>query len=41
MAAAGFRNAELCETFDSFLETSKENIARKFRVMGANFVAYK
>lgn len=27
--------------FDSFLGTSKETVARKFGVNGANFIAYK
>lgn len=38
---AGFRKARVCEYFDSFLGTNKENIARKFGVRGATFVAYK
>ncbi len=38
---AGFRNARVCEYFDSFSGTSKENVARKFGVRGANFIAYK
>ena len=37
----GFRNARVCEFFDSFLGTNKENVARKFGVQGANFIAYK
>ena len=41
MQAAGFRNAELCGQFDSFLGTSKQGTARKFGVLGANFLAYK
>jgi hypothetical protein len=41
LEAAGFRNARMCEYFDSFLDTDKENIARKFDVRGANFIAYK
>jgi hypothetical protein len=41
MDAAGFRDAELRETFDSFLGTSKESTARKFEVLGANFIARK
>lgn len=41
MHAAGFRNPELRETFDSFLGTNKESTARKFGVLGANFIAYK
>ena len=27
--------------FNCFLGTSKENVARKFGVKGANFIAYK
>jgi hypothetical protein len=38
---AGFRNARACEFFDSFRGTNKENIARKFAVQGANFIACK
>jgi hypothetical protein len=38
---AGFHNARVCGYFDSFLGTNKENIARKFGVQGASFVAYK
>mgnify|MGYP006199377603 CR=1 FL=1 len=38
---AGFRGARACAFFDSFLGTSKENVARKFAVQGANFIAYK
>ena len=38
---AGFRNARVCELFDSFAGTNKENVARKFDVRGANFIAYK
>ena len=41
LEAAGFRNARICECFDGFLGTNKENIARKFDVRGANFIAYK
>jgi hypothetical protein len=41
LEAAGFRNARVCEFFDSFLGTNKENIARKFDVRAANFIAYK
>ena len=37
----GFRNARACGFFDSFLGTNKENVARKFGVRGANFIAYK
>lgn len=38
---AGFRKARVGEYFDSFLGTNKENVARKFGVRGANFIAYK
>lgn len=38
---AGFCDARACHFFDSFQETSKENVARKFGVQGANFIAYK
>ena len=41
LQAAGFRNARACGYFDSFLGTNKENVARKFGVQGASFVAYK
>ena len=41
LEAAGFRHARVCEYFDSFLGTNKENVARKFGVRGANFIAYK
>jgi hypothetical protein len=38
---AGFRNARACHFFDSFTGTTKEAVARKYGVRGANFVAYK
>ena len=41
IADAGFCDARVCEYFDSFLGTNKENIARKYGVRGANFIAYK
>jgi hypothetical protein len=41
MKAAGFHNPELRETFDAFRGTSKESTARKFGVLGANFIAFK
>jgi hypothetical protein len=41
LEAAGFRNARVCEFFDSFAGTNKEHIARKFDVRGANFTAYR
>jgi hypothetical protein len=37
----GFRNAALQRVFDSFAGTSKERVARKYAVRGANFIAYK
>jgi hypothetical protein len=36
---AGFRNAKACHFFDSFAGTSKERVARKYEVRGANFTA--
>ena len=41
MKAAGFRRAAVQQHFDSFRATSKERIARKYGVRGANFIAYK
>jgi len=38
---AGFRNARACRFFDSFSGTTKERVARKYGVRGANFVAYR
>lgn len=38
---AGFRNGRACHFFDSFSGTTKEWVARKYQVRGANFVAYK
>ena len=38
---AGFRNARACDFFDSFSGTTKEGIARKYGVRGANFRADK
>jgi hypothetical protein len=38
---AGFRNAHSCHFFDSFSGTTKERVARKYEVRGANFVAHK
>lgn len=41
MKDSGFRNPELGDSFDSFLGTSKEKTARKYKVIGANFIAHK
>lgn len=41
MNLAGFSEARVCGFFDSFLGTSKEKVARKFGVRGANFSARK
>jgi hypothetical protein len=41
MEQAGFRDAQVRGFFDSFLGTSKEKVAHKFGVRGANFSAYK
>jgi hypothetical protein len=38
---AGFRNARACHFFDSFSGTTKEQVARKYEVRGANFMAMK
>jgi hypothetical protein len=38
---AGFRNARAGRFFDSFSGTTKQEIARKYNVRGANFMAYK
>jgi hypothetical protein len=38
---AGFRNARARNFFDSFSGTTKEGIAHKYGVRGANFIAYK
>jgi len=38
---AGFRDARVCRFFDSFAGTTKEAVARKFGVRGANFTALK
>jgi hypothetical protein len=38
---AGFRNARACDFFESFSGTTKERVARKYEVRGANFVAHK
>ena len=41
LEAAGFRNARVCDFFDSFAGTNKENVARKFGVQGANFIGFR
>lgn len=38
---AGFYNARACHYFDSFSGTTKERLARKYEVRGANFIAHK
>lgn len=38
---AGFDNARACHFFDSFSGTTKEQVARKYEVRGANFTAIK
>ena len=38
---AGFRRAAVREFFDTFRATSKEKVARKYGVRGANFIAFK
>ena len=38
---AGFRRAAMRHFFDTFRATSKEKVARKYGVQGANFIAYK
>ena len=38
---AGFRSARANHFFDSFSGTTKERVARKYEVRGANFVAHK
>jgi abortive infection bacteriophage resistance protein len=41
MREAGFRRPSARQFFDTFRGTTKEKIARKYGVRGANFVAYK
>ncbi len=41
MRAVGFVDVEVRERFDPFRATSKERIARKFGVIGANVFARK
>jgi hypothetical protein len=38
---AGFEAVRVIERFDCFAGTSKEKVARKYGVRGANVVAYK
>jgi hypothetical protein len=37
----GFLDVAVCERFDAFRGTSKENVARKFGVVGVNVFARK
>ena len=37
----GFRSVAARRFFDSFAGTTKERVALKYQVRGANFVAYK
>lgn len=41
MQETGFQGCAAKEFFDSFAGTTKEGIARKYGVRGANFIAYK
>lgn len=41
MEKTGFRSARATRFFDSFLGTTKERVARKYEVRGANFIAWK
>ncbi len=41
LADAGFQRGEVVAHFDSFAGTSKEKVARKYGVRGANFIAFK
>jgi hypothetical protein len=41
LTATGFTDVRICETFDCFGGTSKENTARKYGVLGANVYARK
>jgi len=37
----GFQRVRVCNFFTSFSGTTKEGVARKYGVQGANFIAYK
>ena len=37
----GFKNVAARRFFDSFAGTTKERVANKYQVRGANFIAYK
>ena len=37
----GFQRVRVCHFFNSFSGTTKEGVARKYAVQGANFIAYK
>jgi hypothetical protein len=37
----GFQSVRVCNFFNSFSGTTKEKVARKYGVQGANFMAYK
>jgi len=41
LSQIGFRDVEVRERFDPFRSTSKEQVARKFGVMGVNVYARK
>jgi len=38
---SGFRSVRVCNFFNSFSGTTKEGVARKYGVQGANFIAFK
>lgn len=37
----GFQSVRVCHFFNSFSGTTKEGVARKYGVRGANFIAYR
>jgi hypothetical protein len=37
----GFKRGAAVRFFDSFAGTTKERVAQKYQVRGANFIAYK